>query len=838
MKKLLLTIFTLTSFYTANSQVVYSQNFESIPGPTAGGAGTYTFPPGFLLRNVDNRTPATTVNYVNEAWERREDFKFSVLDSAAFSTSWYSPAGAANDWMWTPLISNIPANAVLSWNAVAYDASYPDGYEVRIMTVAPTGGAGAIGNQITNSTVLFSIGAENTNWTSRTVSLNSYAGQNVYIGFRNNSTDQFVLLIDDIKVEVPLTFDAQLVSTVLPTEYTLTPITQASPLNFSGSIRNNGTNALTNVMLNVDVRNSANVSVYTASSTPAGLASGATSTFTVAPFTPATVDSFSVKYYVSATEGDLVSSNDTLYKSFETTDTTYARDSGIPNGSLGIGAGVVGYIGQEFQVVNTDDLTSVTMAFIQGYAGRKCAAVIWDMVAGVPNAIVASTDTILYPDDNAFVAQIDIHGGAVTLAPGSYVITAVEFDSTLTLALTDQIFTTTRTWVQWAANPWRHNEYFGSQFSKSYILRANFGINCVLAGSVATATSPSCNNATDGMISVSTTGGTGALTYSWSPNVSTTNSASSLSAGTYTINITDSENCPASVTVTLNNPTAVSSIANPTNPSCNGSADGSISLVTSGGSAPYTYSWIPNVSTGNNASNLVAGSYTITSTDANGCTGTTNASLTNPADITGSQTLTLCAGETVTVGTHTYGISGVYTDTIPAVGGCDSIITTNLTVNNAVDVTTSLTGATVSANATGATYQWLDCDNGNAEINGETGQSFSPAASGNYAVVITENSCTDTSACVSVTVVGIAKHTASTESLNIYPNPNAGNFVIKANAEATYTIYNELGQTVKVIEMNAKNNFSVSVTDLSAGVYTISGISNNKVIKQKIVIKK
>lgn len=199
MKKQLLTILCLTVSIFSQGQVAYSEDFDNVGGPTAGGAGTYTFPSGMLIRNVDNLTPAGSVSYVNEAWERREDFATNVGDSAAFSTSWYSPAGTSNDFMWTnPIL--VPANGTLSWNAVTYDASYREGYEVRIMTVLPTGGTGVIGNQITNSTVLFSIAQENTTWTSRNVSLAAYAGQTVYIGFRNTSTDKFLLLIDDINV--------------------------------------------------------------------------------------------------------------------------------------------------------------------------------------------------------------------------------------------------------------------------------------------------------------------------------------------------------------------------------------------------------------------------------------------------------------------------------------------------------------------------------------------------------------------------------------------------------------------------------------------------------------
>lgn len=195
--------FALLFFSGAKAQVLFSEDFDSIPGSIAGGAGTYAFPSGWLLRNVDNAAPSASVGYVNEAWERREDFKFNLSDSAAFSTSWYTPADTADDWMWTPPITLTGSSLQLKWKAVAYDASFRDGYEVRIMAApnVPTGGNGDIGNQVSNSNILFTTSAEDTIWTDHQVSLNNYAGQTVRIGFRNNSIDQFLLLIDDVIVE-------------------------------------------------------------------------------------------------------------------------------------------------------------------------------------------------------------------------------------------------------------------------------------------------------------------------------------------------------------------------------------------------------------------------------------------------------------------------------------------------------------------------------------------------------------------------------------------------------------------------------------------------------------
>ncbi len=176
-----------------SGNILFSEDFDNVQGSTAGGSGTYVFPSGWSLFNVDGKIPDFGVSFVNDAWERREDFAYNSTDSCAFSTSWYNPFGQADDWMVTPAI-NIGVNSYLKWNAVTYDPSYPDGYEVRLFTSPPSSG------NLLSSTVLLTIGAENTSWTSRSISLSSYANQTVYIAYRNNSNDKFLLLIDDIIV--------------------------------------------------------------------------------------------------------------------------------------------------------------------------------------------------------------------------------------------------------------------------------------------------------------------------------------------------------------------------------------------------------------------------------------------------------------------------------------------------------------------------------------------------------------------------------------------------------------------------------------------------------------
>lgn len=645
MKKLVLTLASAAIFGLGlNAQVIFYEDFDGIGGPTAGGAGTYSFPSGWLLRNVDNRTPASNVAYVNEAWERREDFNFNVTDSCAFSTSWYSPAGPSDDWMWTPLIGPVPANAQLSWNAVAYDPAYRDGYEVRIMTSAqgpPTGGTGVLGNQVTNSTVIFSTPAEVTAWTSHTVSLAAYAGQSVYIAFRNNSNDKFILLIDDVKVEVQVNIDAQMLVADTATEYTLIPVTQTAGLNFNGSIRNNGLNTLSNVAAQVNVYNGT-TNVYTTNSTAvASLASGATTNWTATSFTPATPGVYTVEFIAKQTTGtDQVTVNDTLWQQFIVTDSTYGRDDGTVTSALGIGAGTVGYLGQTYNVVNTDVLTSIGMYVTGGYTGRNMGLVVWNTNAqGVPTTIAYATDTMVYPDDSARYYQFVMANGPVTLNAGVYVITAIEFDSLLRLGQTNEVFTNSKTWVNWPASPfgtWANNEDFSAQLSKPFVIRPNFGDVCLNNMATATATLASCMTCSDGSAMVTTSGTDGSLTYMWSPSGGNAATATGLMPGTYMVTVTDGFGCVTTDTVMVGYDVCglLAGTTNSTDASCAVCPDGAAQVVITGNNGPVTYLW-SNGGMSDTIQNVLPGTYYVTTTDSLGCSVTDTVIVDFSLDIAG-----------------------------------------------------------------------------------------------------------------------------------------------------------------------------------------------------------
>ena len=146
---------------------------------------------------------------------------------------------------------------------------------------------------------------------------------------------------------------------------------------------------------------------------------------------------------------------------------------------------------------------------------------------------------------------------------------------------------------------------------------------------------PVCNGANNGVITVNGVNGLSPYTYSWSPSGGTGASATGLSAGTYTVTITDAGNCTFSISQTLTQPPALNIVVTGSALLCNGDASGFASVTTSGGTGGYNYLW-SNGATTASINNLIAGSYSVKVTDAFGCTKSANINLTQPSALTGS----------------------------------------------------------------------------------------------------------------------------------------------------------------------------------------------------------
>jgi gliding motility-associated-like protein len=142
----------------------------------------------------------------------------------------------------------------------------------------------------------------------------------------------------------------------------------------------------------------------------------------------------------------------------------------------------------------------------------------------------------------------------------------------------------------------------------------------------ASATSTGCGSTCTGTANTTVTGGTAPYTYSWSNGANTAN-ITALCAGTYTVTVTDNGGCSMTAQATVTNgASALTVTLTSANESCVGTCDGGLTGSTSGGTGPYNYLWSDNT-TFANISNKCPGTYSVTVTDQNGCTGTASGTI-------------------------------------------------------------------------------------------------------------------------------------------------------------------------------------------------------------------
>ena len=160
--------------------------------------------------------------------------------------------------------------------------------------------------------------------------------------------------------------------------------------------------------------------------------------------------------------------------------------------------------------------------------------------------------------------------------------------------------------------------------------------------------------------------------------------------------------------------------------------------------------------------------------------------------------------------------------------GNSSTQTQNVTVFQVDTLVTSTGGNTLIANTSSAIYQWLDCDNSYAIISGETNQLFTPTVTGNYAVEVTQNGCSDTSSCYLIDYTGLTEIDAVT--LVVYPNPTKdGIFTIKCSSAINQIeVVDMLGRIIHV-----EADLSMGIIDGSSmemGTYLVRVFTEEQVL--------
>lgn len=294
----------------------------------------------------------------------------------------------------------------------------------------------------------------------------------------------------------------------------------------------------------------------------------------------------------------------------------------------------------------------------------------------------------------------------------------------------------------------------------------NINSSSTLSGSVV-ATNASCFGLCNGSLTAIPAGGTAPYTYNWMVGA-TTSTITNLCAGTYTVQITDATGCFVNLTGTVNQPAQIA--INPSAfPSSCGACDGAITINVTGGSAPFTYSWAPTLPSFPQHSNVCAGTYTVTVTDANACMQSAVVTVSNSSSMVLSQTTTpssacACTGSATlvqTLGTppFTYAIDGGASQTSNVFTGlCSGSHIGSVTDGNGCTVysnfvigTTSIPGLTVNPVIVHESGAGMSDGSINLTLNGTSGpytfqwsngaitEDIYSLAAGVYTVIITDD---------------------------------------------------------------------------------------------------
>ena len=244
-----------------------------------------------------------------------------------------------------------------------------------------------------------------------------------------------------------------------------------------------------------------------------------------------------------------------------------------------------------------------------------------------------------------------------------------------------------------------------------------------------------------------------------------------------------------------------------------------------------SYTWIDG-----NTYTISNNTATYVLTNAAGCDSTLTLDLTITNSSTGIDVQSACDIYTWIDGSTYSASNNSATFVLTNTAGCDSTVTLNLTINT-VDNTVTTIEPTITANATGVAYQWIDCSD-NSPIVGETDQSFTASANGSYAVELTENGCTNTSDCITIENIGILENSFETDVV-VYPNPTFGKLQIdlgQTYSDISIDVTDSQGKIVK------RKSFGITqIIDLTieepAGVYFLNIISESKKVIIRIIKK-
>ena len=375
--------------------------------------------------------------------------------------------------------------------------------------------------------------------------------------------------------------------------------------------------------------------------------------------------------------------------------------------------------------------------------------------------------------------------------------------------------------------------------------------------SAKSSTDITCFGGNNGTASVNVTSGTPNYTYLWS-NLANTSAVSNLTAGNYSVTITDGSNCQHVDSFTLTQPADMTIQVTTNSAHCNGQATGMANATATGGNSGFIFNW-SNSTSGPSNINLAAGNYAVTVTDANSCSSSSTFIIDEPTAITMNTTSTSvsCFGEnngtanvipSGGVGNFTYSwcngntthnasnlSAGNCTVTVTDDNACTATASVTVQQPAQIQITTSTTNGnasvdTVTGGASPFTYVWS---------NGQTTQDITGLLSGNYVVTVTDNN--GCSAAAGVTVLDNQIGSFANEILfSVFPNPATNQVILKldkVNDKTMVELKNVLGQilfsrNIPLIQTK------IDLTHFANGVYFIEVKQGDKKSVKEIIVNK
>lgn len=348
----------------------------------------------------------------------------------------------------------------------------------------------------------------------------------------------------------------------------------------------------------------------------------------------------------------------------------------------------------------------------------------------------------------------------------------------------------------------------------------------------------SCNNTHNGAIQLAVSNGTSPYTYNWSGGIHTQN-RSNLAAGNYSVTVIDGNQCSASFSTAITLSTGISITENHIDPTCFSSTNGSIDLSISGGNAPIMYHWNTGATT-EDLSVLSAGTYTVTVTDANNCSGIKSVPLTAPSEmvINSTQADATCHGlsnGSIDIstqggnGAYTYHWSngansahissltaGYYTLTVTDGKNCSAI--SNFTIDEpvAMSVNPIKNDPLCFGAATGSIA--LDVNGGTlpysfAWNNGATSPQLSNLAGGNYSVTITDHAGCQTQATIPLAQPSALSAIETHTNVGCMSSSGASIQLSVSGGQPSYSyLWNNGANTSDISQLNT-GTYSVTITD-------------------------